>query len=315
MRDTKNNKIVVFGAINMDLVVETSRLAGPGETAEGERFYTTPGGKGGNQAVAAARLTPNEERVLMVGRIGDDVFGAQLRSYMESQGVNTRYVQTEVGQSSGIAAIFIDREGQNYVNPVYGANARCDEWQTQDAIEAMKKAAALLVQQEIPLAPTFEAMRAAREKGVTVILDPAPARILPKGFLESVDVITPNQTEAEALSGIEVKSPSDALNAARAIRKLGPSTVIVTLGNKGAYVESDDFSGHVPAFDVPVAASVAAGDAFNGALAVAMGEDMPLRKAVVFGCAAGAICVSRQGSQQSMAAREEVESLLSGGRR
>ena len=147
------NKIVVFGALNMDLIVETPRPAGPGETAEGTRFYTAPGGKGGNQAVAASRLADGVDRVLMVGRIGDDVFGAELRSYLEKQRVNTKYVQTDIGQSSGVAVIFVEPGGENYVNPVYGANARCDDWQYGDAKEAMKRAAVLLVQQETPLTP------------------------------------------------------------------------------------------------------------------------------------------------------------------
>ncbi len=314
MRRDKN-KIVVFGALNMDLIVETPRPAGPGETAEGTRFYTAPGGKGGNQAVAAARLADGVDRVLMVGRIGNDVFGAELRSYLEKQHVNTKYVQTDIGQSSGIAVIFVEPDGENYVNPVYGANARCDDWQYGDAKEAMKNAAVLLVQQETPLAPTLEAMQAAREMGVTVVLDPAPARDLPDGFLESADILTPNQLEAEALAGLLVTGPEDAATAARRIRDLGIPIVIVTLGEQGAYVESDEYSGHVPAFDTPVAASVAAGDAFNGALGYALCESMPLSDAVRFGSAAAAVSVSRPGSQESMATREEVDAVLTGRRR
>ena len=149
-----------------------------------------------------------------------------------------------------------------------------------------------------------------RERGVTVILDPAPARQLPEGFLDAAAIITPNQTEAEALSGIAVETPRDAEKAAKAIRSLGIPTVILTLGSEGVYVESDDFRGHVPAFQVPVAASVAAGDAFNGALAVSLGEEMSLPDAARFSCAAAAISVSRPGSQESMAAREEVEAML-----
>ena len=309
------NKIVVFGALNMDLIVETQRPAGPGETAEGTRFYTAPGGKGGNQAVAASRLADGVDRVLMVGRIGNDVFGRQLRSYLEKQRVNTKHVQTDMGQSSGIAVIFVETSGQNYVNPVYGANARCDDWQASDAVEAMKKAAVLLVQQETPLAPTLTAMRAAREMGVTVILDPAPARDLPDGFLEQADIITPNQLEAEALAGVPVTNPEEAGIAARRIRSMGIPTVIVTLGEQGAYVEADDYSGHIPAFDTQVVASVAAGDAFNGAMGFALCEGMPLRDAVTFGSAAAAVSVSRPGSQESMATREEVDAQLTGRRR
>ena len=314
MINRDKNKIVVFGALNMDLIVETPRPAGPGETAEGTRFYTAPGGKGGNQAVAASRLADGVDRVLMVGRIGNDVFGAELRSYLEKQRVNTKYVQTDLGQSSGVAVIFVERNGENYVNPVYGANARCDDWQTGDTVEAMKKAAVLLVQQEIPLAPTLNAMQAAREMGVTVILDPAPARDLPDGFLEHADILTPNQLEAEALAGLPITGPGEAATAARRIRDLGIPKVIVTLGELGAYVESDEYSGHVPAFDTPVVASVAAGDAFNGALGFALCEGMPLRDAVTFGSAAAAVSVSRPGSQESMATREEVDAQLTGRR-
>ena len=314
MRRDKN-KIVVFGALNMDLIVETPRPAGPGETAEGTRFYTAPGGKGGNQAVAAARLADGVDRVLMVGRIGNDVFGGELRSYLEKQRVNTKYVQTDMGQSSGIAVIFVEPNGENYVNPVYGANARCDDWQYGDAKEAMKKAAVLLVQQETPLAPTLEAMQAAREMGVTVILDPAPVRDLPDEFLESADVISPNQLEAESLAGVPVRGPAEAATAAGRIRDMGIPIVIVTLGEQGAYVDSDEYSGHVPAFETPVVASVAAGDAFNGALGFALCDGMPLRDAVTFSSAAAAVSVSRPGSQESMAAREEVDAMLTGKRR
>ena len=309
------NKIVVFGALNMDLIVETPRPAGPGETAEGTRFYTAPGGKGGNQAVAASRLADGVDRVLMVGRIGNDVFGGELRSYLEKQRVNTKYVQTDMGQSSGVAVIFVEPDGENYVNPVYGANARCDDWQYGDAKEAMKRAAVLLVQQEIPLAPTLDAMQAAREMGVTVVLDPAPARDLPDGFLDNVDILTPNQLEAEALAGHPVSNTADAAMAARRIRAMGVPTVIVTLGEQGAYVDSDEYSGQVPAFETPVVASVAAGDAFNGALGYALCEGMPLRDAVTFGSAAAAVSVSRHGSQESMATREEVDAMLTGKRR
>ena len=309
------NKIVVFGALNMDLIVETPRPAGPGETAEGTRFYTAPGGKGGNQAVAASRLAEGVDQVLMVGRIGNDVFGRELRSYLEKQRVNTKYVQTDIGQSSGIAAIFVEPSGENYVNPVYGANARCDDWQSGDAKEAMKRASVLLVQQEIPLAPTMDAMEAAREMGVTVILDPAPARDLPVGFLGNVDILTPNQLEAEALAGGPVSGPGEAASAASRIRDLGIPVVIVTLGDQGAYVDSDEYSGHVPAFEAPVVASVAAGDAFNGALGLALCEGMPLREAVTYSSAAAAVSVSRPGSQESMATREEVDAQLRGKRR
>lgn len=303
-------KIVVLGGLNMDLMIETQRLAGPGETVEGTRFYTTPGGKGGNQSVAAARLSTRKGVVNMVGRVGNDLFGTEMRAYLENEGIVTDRLAADPDTASGIAAIFIDPTGENYVNAVYGANAQCDQTQIDAACEALEGASVLLVQQEIPLSVTYEVMKVAKQMGVTVILDPAPARDVPDGFYDYPDIMTPNQGEAESLSGIAVIDEASAAVAANIIRDQGTPTVIVTMGDEGSHVESDDVSIYMPAYRVRVVASVGAGDAFNGGLAVGLAEGMSLENAARLGMASGAWCVSQDGAQDSMGTRNEVDSLM-----
>jgi ribokinase len=303
--------IVVIGGVNMDLMLETPQLAGPGETREGTRFYTAPGGKGGNQAVAAARMLEGRGRVDLVARVGADRFGDELLAYLESAAVQTRFVRRDAEAASGIAAIFIDGSGENYVNAVYGANARCDAQQVSDAREALAGAAVLLTQQETPLAVTLETMLAAREAGATVIHDPAPSRRpLPPGLLAAADIITPNQPEAAELCGMEIGELDAAREVARRLLAAGPRAVVITLGEGGACLESAELSTYVPAPRVTAVASVGAGDAFNGGLAVALAEGLALPKAVRWGVAAGALCVTKTGAQEAMPRRDEVEALL-----
>jgi ribokinase len=232
-----------------------------------------------------------------------------MRQFLEEQGISTRFLKADPATASGIAAIFIDGTGENYVNAVYGANARCDDQQVADACEALKDAKVLLVQQELPLGVTHRVMKAAREMGVTIILDPAPTRDVPDGFYDYPDILTPNQGEAEALSGIAVIDEASAAVAAKIIREQGTPTVIVTMGEEGAYVESEGISVHMPAYRVKVVATVGAGDAFNGGLAVGLAEGMDLVSAAKLGTASGAVCVSRDGAQESMGTRDEVEAL------
>ena len=303
-------KIVVLGGLNMDLMIETSRLAGPGETVEGTRFYTAPGGKGGNQAVAAARLSRNRDAVAMVGRVGKDAFGEEMRGFLKHEGVDTSCLADDSESASGIAAIFIDRTGENYVNAVYGANARCNADQVKAACDALTGASVLLVQQEVPLEVTFEVMKVAKEMGVTIVLDPAPARDVPDSFYDYPDIMTPNQGEAESLSSINVVDEASAALAAMIIREQGTSIVIITMGDEGAHVESEDVSLYMPAYRVKVVASVAAGDAFNGGLAVGLAEGMGLVDAARLGMASGAWCVSQDGAQESMGTRSQVNSLM-----
>ena len=294
----------------MDLIVETPRLAGPGETTEGTRFYTTPGGKGGNQAVAAARIAESPGSVKMVGRIGDDGFGEQMGQFLKNEGIDISLLRKTHGIASGIAAIFILPDGENHVNPVYGANALCDQQQSLDVAGMLSTTGVLLCQQEIPLPATKAAIDAASKAGVVVVLDPAPVREVPEGFYDSVTVLTPNQGEASAMSGIDVKDAVSARSAAVAIRNMGTETVIVTLGDQGAWVESRGVSELLDPFIVPVVASVAAGDAFNGGLGVGIASGMDLLDAASLGMASGAICVSRDGAQEAMGSKTEVSALM-----
>ena len=302
--------VIVLGGLNMDLIVETPRLAGPGETTEGTRFYTTPGGKGGNQAVAAARIAESPGSVKMVGRIGDDGFGEQMGQFLKNEGIDISLLRKTHGIASGIAAIFILPDGENHVNPVYGANALCDQQQSLDVAGMLSTTGVLLCQQEIPLPATKAAIDAASKAGVVVVLDPAPVREVPEGFYDSVTVLTPNQGEASAMSGIDVTDAVSARSAAVAIRNMGTETVIVTLGDQGAWVESRGVSELLDPFIVPVVASVAAGDAFNGGLGVGMASGMDLLDAASLGMASGAICVSRDGAQEAMGSKTEVSALM-----
>ena len=302
--------VIVLGGLNMDLIVETPRLAGPGETAEGTRFYTTPGGKGGNQAVAAARIAESPGSVKMVGRVGDDGFGEQMARFLKREDIDVSLLSKTDGIASGIAAIFILPDGENHVNPVYGANGLCDRQQSSDVEGALSTAGVLLCQQEIPLLATKASIDAAVKAGVVVVLDPAPVRDVPDGFYDSVTVLTPNQGEASAMSGIDITDAVSARSAAVAIRNVGIETVIVTLGDQGAWVESDGISEFLDPFVVPVVASVAAGDAFNGGLGVGLASGMELLDAALLGMASGAICVSRDGAQEAMGSKAEVLALM-----
>ncbi len=303
--------VAVLGGLNMDLIVETPRPAGPGETLEGTRFYATPGGKGGNQAVAAARILGERAPVILVGRVGRDPYGDDLIASLNAAGVDTRYVRRDPTRTSGVAVIFIDAHGESYVNAVYGANGCCDQQQVTDAREALGDAGVLLVQQEIPLDPTLAAMKEARRLGATVILDPAPTRSpLPDGFLAACDIVTPNEHEAADLCGFAVDSVDSARRAALQIRDAGAPTVIVTLGEAGAWVEGNNVSELVAAPSVRTVATVGAGDAFNGGLAAGLAMGLDLMQAVRLGVAAGALCVTREGAQQAMPTYIEVERLL-----
>jgi ribokinase len=295
----------------MDLIVETPQPAGPGETREGTRFYTTPGGKGANQAVAAARVLGERGCVVMVGRVGQDAYGDDLIASLEAAGVGAGCVRRDPTRHTGVAVILIDGRGENYVNAVYGANDGCDQQQVADVRKALRGAKVLLVQQEVPLGVSLGAMIVAREAGITVILDPSPTRSpLPDGFLAACDFLTPNAHEASELCGFPVDGVDAARRAACSIRRSGPATVIVTLGRAGAWVEGDNISGLVPAPTVPVVATVGAGDAFNGGLAAGLAIGLELLEAVRLGVATGALCVAKAGAQRAMPTFAEVESLL-----
>ncbi len=303
--------IVVLGGLNLDFVFHAQRLPKPGETVVGDGFQTTPGGKAGNQAVAAARLLDTPRRVQTVGRVGDDWMGRQLRDALDAAGVNHDAVQIDPDATSGVAAIYVDAGGENTVTAVYGANARLDASDAERAIALLPEAAVLLTQLETPWSATAAVIEAAQNQGVTVILDPAPIVDVPPHAFAHVDILTPNQGEAERWSGIPVTDSESARQAGRKLRELGPQTVIVTLGAGGAVLVTDAVAEHYPAFTVDVVSTLAAGDACNGALAAGLAERLPLDTAIRRAQAAAALSATRTGAQTSMPARAEVEAFLS----
>ena len=308
MNDSDNPPIiVVFGGINMDLVGSTTRMPAPGETVFGEEFHTAPGGKGANQAVAAARLGAD---VRMVGRVGQDAFGPVLLEGMRREGIDVSRVAEDPDNSSGIAMILLDSDKQNYIIAIYGANLACDATQAEALDDALVGADALLMQLETPLEVCLHAARKARDLGVTVVWDPAPALKMPAEAYALCDVLTPNQVEAEFLTGVSVTDISSAEAAADKLLALGAKAVVVKLGEHGAYYATSANRGHVPPFQVEVQDTVAAGDAFAGALGIALSQGWPLEKAVRYGCAAGALAVTRPGAQGAMPTRDEVDGLF-----
>ena len=300
-------QIVVLGSINMDLVAVAPALPMPGETVMGSDFTTLPGGKGANQAVAAARLGAD---VHMVGRVGDDVFGPMLLDNLEANRVDVSDVMITPGMSSGIAVILLDGDRQNYIVGIYGANMACDETQVEVASRALDGADALLLQMEIPFNVSLEAARVARRMGVRVIYDPAPPSEIPLSSNAAFDVVAPNQSEAEVLTGVTVDGIESAYEAASILRERGVHTALVKMGEQGVVYSDDGGVGHVPAFQVETVDTVAAGDGFAGAFAVALAEGQPLERAIRFAVAVGALVVTKRGAQDAMPNREEVEGLL-----
>ena len=302
--------IHVFGSLNMDLVCRTPRLPQPGETILGTHFATLPGGKGANQAVAAARLGA---ATAMVGRVGKDDFGQQLIQGLQSAGVDAGGVVVDGNAPTGVAAIAVDDAGTNTIVVVPGANGQVNNEDVDRLTAQLQSGDILLLQFEVPLAAAIAAAKAARARGVTVIVDPAPARRdLPADFFTSVDVLTPNQVESSQLTGMPVTDIPTATKAARQLVKQGIGTVIVKLGEQGAVVATADDTFHQPALPVKAVDTVAAGDAFNGGLAVALAEGMALAEAAQFATAVAAASVMVPGAQASMPERSRVAALQTG---
>ena len=302
--------IHVFGSLNMDLVCRTPRLPQPGETILGNQFDTLPGGKGANQAVAAARLGA---AVAMVGRVGTDAFGQQLLDSLRDAGVDVSGVGLDAGAATGVAAIAVDDSGHNTIVVVPGANGRVSDADIDRLVARLLPGDSLLLQFEVPLPAIIAAAKAAKAQGVTVIADPAPARAdLPAEFFKAVDILTPNQIEASQMTGLEVSDIPSATEAARQLVERGVAIAIVKLGNLGAVVATEDRSFHQPALPVKAVDTVAAGDAFNGGLAVALTEGMDLAEAVQFASAVAAASVMVPGAQVSMPERSRVSALLVG---
>jgi ribokinase len=311
--------VVVLGSLNMDLVAEVDRLPRPGETISGRGFATMPGGKGGNQAVAAARLGA---RTAMVGRVGDDGFGQILRDRLQAEKIDISAITISPKSASGTALI-TSSPTNNQIIVIAGANAEVGEADLDRLTPFFKRAQVLLLQYEIPLPTVEKAAVLARLAGLTVIVDPAPVPTwgepLPADFCEYISILTPNQTEASLLSGVEIGDVRGAIAAAEILQRRGIEVVIVKMGDKGSVCATAKSTFAIPAYPVPVTDTVGAGDAFNGALAaalcrsdtsLALSDPDRLRPALDYASAVAALAVTQSGAQSSMPTAAEVEAFL-----
>jgi ribokinase len=296
-------KIVVVGSTNMDMVVKTSHIPAHGETVLGGAFFMNPGGKGANQAVAVARLGGN---VLFVSKIGSDVFGKQSAQLFDAEGIDTSCIFSDETLPSGVALITVDAAGENSIVVAPGANGNLLPADVERALSKIGTAGIILLQLEIPLATVQYVAGYAAASAIKVILNPAPAAVLPAELLSKIDVITPNTTEASMIAGIKVLDLETAGQAATRIQELGVRNVVITMGTVGALVLEGTVFTHVPARKVQPVDTTAAGDVFNGALAVALSEGRGLPDAVRFACDAAAVSVTRLGAQSSIPYRSEL---------
>lgn len=298
--------IVVVGSSNTDMIIKLDRIPRPGETILGGEFVTAAGGKGANQAVAAARAGG---RVSFITRVGRDVFGDQALAGFVKDRIDVDHVVRDKSAPSGVALIFVARDGENSIAVASGANGRLAPADLKKARKLIASAAVLVMQLETPLATVQAAAEAAAQARVSVILNPAPAQPLPDDLLRLVSILTPNETEAELLTGIKVNDDATSGQAADRLMECGVGTVIITLGQRGAFVATEGLRKLVPGFAMQAVDTTAAGDVFNGALAVALAERQTLEQAVRFANAAAAISVTRMGAQPSAPKRKEIDKL------
>ncbi|NOU83566.1 ribokinase [Paenibacillus sp. LMG 31459] len=299
--------IVVIGSLNMDMVVRTKRAPEAGETLFGQEFALSPGGKGANQAVAAARLGAE---VTMIGRVGRDSFGSGLLEVMSQEQVHTGYITQSESQATGVASIVVDGEGENRIIVVPGANVEMKPADIEALEPVIRQAGIVVMQLETDLTMVEAAAAVASRHGIPVILNPAPAQPLGDELLHHVTYLTPNETEAGILAGISVESVDDAERAARILLQKGVQHIIVTLGSKGALIVNAAGSLHVPGFPVQAVDTVAAGDSFNGALAWQLTRGKTLDEAVRFANAVGALAVGKAGAIPSLPRLQEVKQFL-----
>jgi ribokinase len=302
----KKPRIVVVGSSNTDMVVKIPHLPSPGETVLGGEFRMVAGGKGANQAVAAARLGA---KVLFITRLGMDLFGDNTLRNFESEGIDTRFIVRDPDFPSGVALILVDDEGENMIAVAPGANSKLSPSDVEVAEEEISLYSVMVLQLEIPLETVISAARMARQKGLKVILNPAPAclRGLPPELLKEVDILVPNESEARALLGLKADVIDESW--APQLLELGPKAVVVTLGARGSLVVTYERVWNVPAPRVKAVDSTAAGDAFTGALAVAIAEGQELGASVEFANKVAAISVTRMGAQSSLPTADEVKSF------
>ena len=301
------NKLVVLGSVNADHVLQVPSFPRPGETLHGRNYQVIPGGKGANQAVAAARLNAD---IGFIACVGDDSFGINIRESFKLDGMNIRGVKMQPNCPTGIAMIQVSDSGENSICISAEANAKLTAEAIDPDLQHIRDANYLLMQLETPLDGIVKAAQVAKEARTNVILNPAPARELPDALLSCVDVITPNETEAEVLTGITVTDDASAQLAADALHGKGIEIVMITLGAKGVWLSQNGRGTLIPGFRVQATDTTAAGDTFNGALVTGLLEEMPLESAIKFAHAAAAISVTRFGAQTSIPNREEVDAFL-----
>jgi ribokinase len=300
--------VVVFGSINLDLVVEVPRLPIRGETVIGNRFFSAAGGKAANQAVAVAKLGTT---VSLIGQVGDDSFGQTLLENLQAAGVKTSGITVNPHTHSGIASIVIDEKGENTIACAAGANNLVREKEIEEFKALLPHANVVLLELGIPIATVLTAAREAKANNCCLILDPAPVNSsLPEELYRLVDIITPNEVEASQLVGFTVDGVTTARQAASFIHQMGIKNVIITLGSKGSFCSTPEESFWVKPISVPVVDTVGAGDAFNGALAVALASGKSIKEAVQWGTVGGALAVTKNGAQSSLPNRDSFMQLL-----
>lgn len=302
-------RICVVGSSNVDLTVRTPRLPAVGETLVAHGFQVGCGGKGGNQAVMAARLGAD---TVLVSCIGQDSFGDRILHSYRQHAVAVRHVQRCPTHSTGVATILVDDRARNCILVVAGANADLSPEKVRAAADDVRAADVLLAQLEVPVAAVVEAFHLARSVGVRTLLNPAPAQPLPAELLRATDLCVPNETEIQALTGLSVDSLEQAETAARRLLEQGPRAVIVTLGSRGALIVDAEETHHIPALDVQAVDPTGAGDAFIGSLAVFLAEGQPLREAARQAAVAAALTVTRPGTHTAFPSREEIALRLAG---
>ena len=308
---TLENSITVLGALNMDLIMDLERPAKPGETVVGEKFYTAPGGKGGNQAVAAARVSKMNS-VNFLGSVGNDSYGTELTDYLANENIITSNINIDKNNHSGIAIIFTDINGENYVNAVYGANEIRNNKIINSFNKNIKNTKILITQNEMDEKITLSCMEIAIKNNIPIILDPAPfKKSLKNEYYKMADIITPNEIEAEYMTGIEIKNIDDAKKAGNKLLDQKIKNIIITLGENGAFLVNNETEKYYTPHTVrEVKASVGAGDAFTGILGASLSSGMILDEAIKIAIVGSALSTTKDGAQESMPYYSEIEEII-----
>lgn len=299
-------KIVVIGSCNTDMVISMDHLPLPGETLIGGEFFMNSGGKGANQAVAAARLGGN---VSFIAKVGNDPFGKRALEQYRAEGIDVKHILTDPEQPSGVALIMVDAQGENSIAVASGANAHLTTKDIDNAKEILSRADIVLMQLETPITTVEHAANVAKRSGAKVILNPAPAQPLPESLLQNLYILIANETEAEFISGTQITDMDSVARAADILCDKGVEKVVITLGSRGAFVKERGNYHQIPGLKVKAVDATAAGDTFCGALCVALAEGKNLTEAVTFANRCAAVTVTRMGAQSSLPYRSEIEEV------